>query len=304
MVATLTALAVALVLAAPAAGGCPRDGIAVQVLGSGGPTGEDGRASSGYLLWIDGRARVLVDAGGGTFQRFAASGARVEDLEAIALTHLHVDHTSDLPALMKAAWFGDRERPLALFGPAGGPDFPATSAFVHALFDPDDGAFGYLGGYLDDEEDAKPFALSVADIPVSRGEPMTAYDDEKIRLETVAVPHGEVPALAWRVEIGDRSVVFMGDQRADQQRFFDLTRGTDLLVAHAAIPSEAGKSARALHATPTALSKLVQATHPGKVVLSHWMGRSLHQQRPIRAIVAKGYDGEVVLAEDGLCVGL
>lgn len=304
MLATLTALAAALALAAPTPRGCPQEGIAVQILGSGGPTGDDGRASSGYLVWIDGRARVLVDAGGGTFQRFAASGAQIEDLEAIALTHLHVDHTSDLPALLKAARFGERERPLAIFGPAGGPDFPATSAFVHALFDPDEGAWRYLGGYLDDEDHAHPFAVSVADIPVSRGEAMTAYDDGKVRLETVAVPHGEVPALAWRVEIGERSIVFMGDQRADQQRFFDLTRGTDLLVAHAAIPSEAGKPARALHATPTALGKLVQATKPGKVVLSHWMGRSLHQQKPIRAIVAKGYDGKVLLAEDGMCLGL
>lgn len=297
MLTTLTTLAAALVLGAPAPGACPSDGVAVQILGSGGPTGEDGRASSGYLVWIDGRARVLIDVGSGTFRGFNRAGADIDDLEAIALTHLHVDHTADLPALLKAAWFGDRERPLAIFGPAGGPDFPATSAFVHALFDPDGGAFGYLGGYLDDEEDADPFALSVADIPVSREKALTAYDGEKLRLETVAVPHGEVPALAWRVEIGKRSVVFMGDQRADQRRFFDLTRGADLLVAHAAIPSEAGKAARALHATPTALGKLVQGTEPGKVVLSHWMGRSLHQQRPIRAIVAKGYDGKVLLAE-------
>jgi len=37
-------------LALPAAASCPGDGPAVQVLGSGGPVADDGRASSGYLL--------------------------------------------------------------------------------------------------------------------------------------------------------------------------------------------------------------------------------------------------------------
>ena len=51
---------------------CPSEGVAVQVLGSGGPrTGSD-RASASYRVWIDGRARVMGDAGGGSFVRFGA----------------------------------------------------------------------------------------------------------------------------------------------------------------------------------------------------------------------------------------
>jgi len=45
---------------------CGREGIAVQVLGSGGPELQDKRACSSYLVWQDGQARVLVDAGGGS----------------------------------------------------------------------------------------------------------------------------------------------------------------------------------------------------------------------------------------------
>src|SRR4029077_12291613 len=41
---------------------CRSQGIAVQVLGSGGPELQDKRASSSYLLWQDGRARVVLDA--------------------------------------------------------------------------------------------------------------------------------------------------------------------------------------------------------------------------------------------------
>jgi len=49
---------------------CGAQGVAVQVLGSGGPEQQDKRASSSYLVWEDGRPRALVDAGGGSALRF------------------------------------------------------------------------------------------------------------------------------------------------------------------------------------------------------------------------------------------
>ena len=42
---------------------CGAHEVALQVLGSGGPTLQPGRASASYLVWIDGEARALVDAG-------------------------------------------------------------------------------------------------------------------------------------------------------------------------------------------------------------------------------------------------
>src|SRR6056297_782871 len=63
----------------------------LQVLGSGGPELDDGRRSSSYLLWLDDRARVLLDAGSGSSVAFGASGADFADLQAILLSHLHTD---------------------------------------------------------------------------------------------------------------------------------------------------------------------------------------------------------------------
>jgi ribonuclease BN (tRNA processing enzyme) len=50
------------------------EGLAVRVLGSGGPFVNAHRASSGYLVQLDGRPRLLVDAGGGTFERLGRAG--------------------------------------------------------------------------------------------------------------------------------------------------------------------------------------------------------------------------------------
>ena len=72
---------------------CPASkGAALQVLGSGGPVADDGRASSGYLIWIDGKSRFLIDAGGGVFLRFGEAAARFEDLEFIAISHFLRNH--------------------------------------------------------------------------------------------------------------------------------------------------------------------------------------------------------------------
>lgn len=51
---------------AQAAQSCRSAGVWLQVLGSGGPELTDGRASSSYLVWQDGRARILVDMGPGS----------------------------------------------------------------------------------------------------------------------------------------------------------------------------------------------------------------------------------------------
>src|SRR5215831_20797810 len=53
---------------------CAAGPATLQILGSAGPAFNKDRASSSYLLWIDGKARMLVDMGGGAYLRFGQSG--------------------------------------------------------------------------------------------------------------------------------------------------------------------------------------------------------------------------------------
>src|SRR6516162_4146919 len=105
----------------PSAGAqtCGGEGVAVQVLGSGGPELQDKRASSSYLIWQDGQARVLLDTGSGSSLRFGESGAKMSQLDVILFTHFHVDHSADFPALIFSSWFEDRDRALPIYGPPG-----------------------------------------------------------------------------------------------------------------------------------------------------------------------------------------
>ena len=98
----------------PALAACGETGVQLQILGSGGPGASAGRASAGYLVWVDGVGRILVDAGGGIKQRFHASGADLGDVGLLALSHFHPDHSAEVPALL---WPGGAA--LRVAGPSG-----------------------------------------------------------------------------------------------------------------------------------------------------------------------------------------
>lgn len=91
----------------------------LTVLGSGGPIANPRRASSGYLIALDGVARILVDAGGGTYERLGRAGTDLSALELVLLTHTHIDHSGGLPPVVFDLYMNDRGRPLAVAGPAG-----------------------------------------------------------------------------------------------------------------------------------------------------------------------------------------
>ena len=128
-------------LSSAVAQSCGSHGVAVQVLGSGGPELQDKRASSSYLVWDNGQPRVLIDAGGGSALRFGESGAQMSQLDVILFTHFHVDHSGDFPTLIKSSWFEDRKRPLPIYGPPGNDFMPSTTEFVSDFFGEKHGSF-------------------------------------------------------------------------------------------------------------------------------------------------------------------
>ncbi len=283
---------------AQAAADCHGRGVWLQVLGSGGPELGDKRASSGYLIWRDGKARILVDLGPGSLLNFERGGARVEDLDMVLLTHLHVDHSGDLPALVKAAFFTDRTRDLPVHGPTGNDLMPDTVAFVAALFAQPGGAFRYLSGYLTGDEAFRVLAGNVstqgrAVLPVAEG--------ADYKISAVPVHHGPVPALAWRVDIGGRAIAFSGDMNGDFHTLPALAAGADLLVAHNAVPEGATGAARDLHMPPSVIGASAAEAGVKRLLLSHRMLRTLGREAETRREIRRRYARPVAFAEDGDC---
>ena len=278
---------------------CGAQGIAVQVLGSGGPELQDKRASSSYLVWKEGRARVLVDAGGGSALRFGESGAQMSDLDVILFTHFHVDHSADFPALVKSSWFEDRKRPLAIYGPTGNDFMPSTTEFVSDFFNGKSGAYRYLSDMWEADEDSS-YKLRPQNV-AGNTKPLEEFRSGDLAGYAVRVVHGGVPALAWRVETGGKRIVFSGDTSGEGAGLRQLAENADLFVAHNAVPEGAQGIERKLHMPPSVIGEIAAEAHVRRVVLSHRMLRTLGKEEQTQAEIRKRYAGPVEYANDLDC---
>ena len=284
---------------APAEAKCSAP-LAVEILGSGGPDANDARASSGYIIWIDGKARLLVDAGGGIFLRFGEAKAKFETLDAIAITHLHADHVVDLIALLKSGFFSERKDALPVIGPSGNDAFPGISEFMQTQFNPRTGAYRYLSGYLDGSQGLPRTPIS--EIKVDEGEPKTAFSNDKFKITAIGVKHGPVPALGYVVEVRGKHIAFSGDQNGDNPAFAKLIKDADILIMDHAVPEAADEVGGKLHARPSEIGALASSSNVGKLVLSHNMARSLKTLKPDLILIKQHYKRPVIVAEDLKCV--
>ena len=276
----------------------PEQGLALQVLGSGGPIADDGRASVAYLIWVDGRARIMIDAGGGSFLRYGEAGAKFEDLDFVGLSHFHTDHSADFVALLKSGVFSSREGDLVVAGPSGGGPFPGLSAWLDYLLSFDGSAYQYLSSYLDGGRTV----LAPKEVPPERTD--TVYTTDSVTVTARHVPHGIVPAIAFRVDIDGTSIVFASDQNGSDPSFVGFAEDADLLVMHLVIPEGAGRAARQLHAQPSEVGAIAKASGAKELLLGHFMARSLRSLDDNVALVRETSGLDPILAEDLLCKSL
>ncbi len=289
--------------APPGAQSCGSQPLALQILGSGGPEATD-RAGPAYLLWMDGKARLLIDAGPGARLRLGEAGGRMEDLEAIFLTHLHADHANDLPALVKAAYFTPRSRRLDIVGPGGNAAMPGTRRWLATLFGPE--GYRYLAGHLAHDH-GEDFPLRGINVDPANPKVREVWRSGDLVVRAAAVPHGPIPALAYRVEGPGFVVAVSGDTSGDgpgQAALEQLAAGATVFIAHHAIPESAGPAARRLHMAPSRLGAIAGAARPAELVLSHRMTRTLGQENETGALIRKAYTGPLRFAEDLDCLPL
>lgn len=182
--------------------------LALIVLGSGGPR-PFGRAGSSYIVAVNGTPRILVDAGPGMFLRVGELNVNLEPVDTVLLTHLHIDHTGDLPGFFKARSLTARASSIrfTVFGPEGGGVFPSTSRLLNLLFEKG-GAWEYQKTFGADEE------IRGVDLPVDLASPERRILDKDGRITAIATHHGDCPSVAYRVDFKNESIAFSGDMDA------------------------------------------------------------------------------------------
>jgi ribonuclease BN (tRNA processing enzyme) len=305
---------------------------------AGAPLPVAGRRGISSALVVGDRVFV-IDCGRGSPSGFADAGLSFSRLEAVFLTHLHADHVGDLPGMLLYGW-GVREGthgplpPIRVYGPPRPATLPDGDAAFHreTTIHPERPAPGtadlvdsILAGYAYhlnvmplDARMPDPGALVRAiDIPVpprTDGHPpapVTVVEDDAVRVTAIPVTHGHaIPALAYRFDTADGSVVFSGDTTANDG-LIALAQGADILVHQVAdlgylerhgVTGEALQRMAGLHTDVSEVGSVAERARVGELILSHYLpadtGAISEAQWAERA--GRGFTGTTTAGRDGL----
>lgn len=244
----------------------------LTVLGTGTIAFTSARSCAAYFIEA-GDAKVLMDCGPGATRRLAELAIDWRAITHIALTHFHIDHHLDLPALLYAWKYGQlppRSAPIRIVGPVGTAGLLERLAAAH-------GAWVTNPGYP---------------VEITELAPGGSVDLGGARLECAKVPHTP-ESVAYSVTEGGRRFVYSGDTGFDEA-FANWARWCDLLVLECSLPKS---MAIAEHLTPEQCGDLAVLVAPRVLVLTHLYPPV--ESEDIKGLVKAKFEGPVVIAHDG-----
>jgi ribonuclease BN (tRNA processing enzyme) len=305
---------------------------------AGAPLPVAGRGGISSALIID-RRIFVIDCGRGSPSAFANAGLDFSCLEAVFLSHFHVDHVGDLAGMLLYPWgvrAGDDGplAPIRVYGPPRLDTLPAGDATFHreTTIHPELPAPGttdlvgsILAGHayhlnvmpLDTRMPDAGALVRAFDIQAPAWTedhiqvPVVVFDDGVVRVTAIAVMHGRaVPALAYRFDTADGSVAFSGDT-ATSDDVIALAQGADILVHQVAdlgylerhgFTGAGLERMAALHTDVTEVGAVAERAHVGELILTHYLPA---EPDAISAAewarrAGQGFSGTTTAGHDGL----
>jgi ribonuclease BN (tRNA processing enzyme) len=182
--------------------------VRLTVIGSSPAWPNPGSAQSGYLL--EGAGKLLLDCGPGVLGRLRQNGAHVD---AIAITHWHLDHWGDLVPWAWLNAYGPRDHRLecSVWVPPRGIEELTTFASRW-------GNEGMFERAFDLHEYTPQAPTSISGFV----------------LEAQRLPHYTVEAYGFRVSDGEKVLAYSGDS-APTSELAALAQGADLFVCEATL---------------------------------------------------------------------
>jgi len=255
------------------------------------------------------------------------------------ITHLHADHTGDLPGMLLYPW-GLRAgangplEPIRVYGPPRPTELPVGDSIFHreTTIRPDlpgpgttDLVESILTAYayhlnvmpLDARMPDPAGLVRAFDVPLpARSEagaqvPVTVLEDETVRVSAVAVMHGRaVPAFAYRFDTPDGSVVFSGDTTVNED-LIALGQHADILVHNVADLDYLGRHGfdgaalermTALLTDVTQVGDVAERSGVGELILNHYLPAepdAVSEAQWVRR-ARHGFGGRTTAGSDGL----
>ena len=301
-----------------------QSGMYVVLTGVGGGAFNIDHGGASAAVVVDGTV-LQFDLGSGVLENLNRVGIYPEVISHLFFTHLHIDHTLNLPHFM--SYIGWKNEPAEIFGP------PGTKSIVS-------GAKTFFAAQAADLRAMGAEKLFNLDIEVNeRNSGGLILETDTLSVSAIKTPHHEDKGLvsfAYRVESQYGSVVISGDT-APSMDIVDFSKGVDLLVHEAMhdetmagvkfykkgalpkLPIVKNMTAPTKGHTPvTEVGKVAQLSGAKKLVIYHhsFLGVEwLHRERISKQmkngeffyeaqmkyeaahLIKKNYDGPVVIGE-------
>jgi ribonuclease BN (tRNA processing enzyme) len=219
--------------------------VRLVVIGSSPAWPNAGSAHSGYVVESEGR-RLLLDCGPGVLGRLREDEAW-PTIDAIAITHFHLDHWGDLVPWVWGSFYRrghDDVRP-ALWVYRGG------RAFLEEL--------GSRLGFPDMFE--RTFTLAEYD-----GD--TPFTASGLEVLPVRLPHYRLETYGFRVTNGNATLAYTGDT-GPSERIAELARDSDLFVCEATLETGEADGEPRGHLSAEEALESYAASGAGRLLLTH-----------------------------------
>jgi len=206
------------------------DALHVITTGTGAPLPDPKRVGPQAVV-VAGDQMLVFDTGPGSTRKLALTGLNIGETNALFLTHFHSDHISDLGEFMLQHWTGTgATEPLKIYGPPG----------VEEVVD------GFLSAYRLDRQyridhhggDVMPptgfgGVAHTFDLGTDLMSSEVVYEEGDVQVIAFNVDHPPVvPAVGFRVNYKDRSVMITGDTIYSDS-LIQHAMGADLMVSDA-----------------------------------------------------------------------
>lgn len=248
------------------------------------------RFPPGFLIDYNGQL-ILLDAAEGVRYRIEDEGYDLGNISQIALTHVHPDHAAIaqlLQAKLCRVLWKDAE-----------PQMKTATVYMHEA-----SAEGFetvwnwhhpeAGGKLNHMPDKFQFSIEAV---------RTGWEKEIIpglTLKPFGVYHGfgQHPALGYRIETKEGTVVYTGDAGITDS-LFDKVANADLLIADSSTRIGQSYTAGYGHMGPDQCGLLAARSNVKELWLTHYIG--IDEPAAMEAEVRKqGFTGTLKVATDGL----
>jgi len=252
------------------------DGDCIKFLGTAGArfvVARQLRASAGVFIRMKGKS-IILDPGPGALVRCAKSKPPVDlaKLDAIILSHAHIDHTNDVNILIDAMTDGGLKRRGVLFAPED------------CVNGDDAVVLRYLRGYLD----------GIVVLEASQ-----QYSIGDLSFSTSLRHRHPVETYGVIFDLYGKRVSFM----VDTQYFPDLIesyRDSDILVVNV-VRNTPHESGQVMHLCIDDVKQVLSEIRPRKAVLTHF-GMTMLKAKPwvLASKLAEETGVDVIAASDGM----